>query len=133
MINGNDPNNNDGLSEGEHRKGEAFEKFEQHRERLLIQGRRALLTHALTHGVATADDVRDVVEVPAGINPKCLGPVPSPLAKANIIRAKRQIKTRRPIGHARFITEWELINPTAAVQWMQSNPEPPAAGEAVTV
>lgn len=118
----------DGLAEGERLRDEAFSKFENHRERLLLRGRRALLTKALTNGVASADDVRDAVEVPPGMNPKCFGPVPSPLAKANIIRPKRPIKTRRSVGHARFITEWELIDPAAAIQWLQANPEPPVAG-----
>ena len=117
---------NNGQSEGERRKEEAFNTLEAHRARLILAGRRALLLSALRNGSATADDVRDAVKVPPGINPKFLGTVPSPFAKANIIRAKRQVKTRRPVGHARFITEWEITNSVAAMEWLQTNPELPA-------
>lgn len=118
----------DGTVEGERLKAEAFARMENCNDTLLVRGRRALLNKALTDGVASADDVRDVVPVPDGVNPKIFGPVPSPLAKANIIRPRRPIKTRRAVGHARYITEWELIDPQAAVRWLFENPEPPAAG-----
>jgi hypothetical protein len=127
------PKQPDGLAEGERLKAEAFGRLEATRESLLIKGRRALLTKALNDGVASADDVRDAVPVPPGVNPKVFGPVPLPLARANIIRSRRPIKTRRAIGHARFITEWELIDPPAAMRWLFENPEPPTADEGVAV
>lgn len=120
---------NDGQAEGERRKQEAFDTLEAHREQLILAGRRALLLSALRNGFATADDVRDAVPLPVGINPKCFGTVPSPLAKANIIRAKRQVKTRRAVGHARFVTEWEITNSVAAMEWLHSNPEAPTQRE----
>lgn len=125
------PEQPDGTEEGERLKAEAFARMENCNEMLLVRGRRALLNKALTDGVASADDVRDAVPVPDGVNPKVFGPVPSPLAKANINRPKRAIKTRRAVGHARYITEWELIDPPAAVRWLFENPEPPMNGEAV--
>jgi hypothetical protein len=125
------PDHPDGTLQGERLKAEAFARMENCNDTLLVRGRRALLNKALTDGVASADDVRDVVPVPDGVNPKVFGPVPSPLAKANIIRPRRPIKTRRAVGHARYITEWELIDPQAAVRWLFENPEPPAAGAEV--
>ena len=125
------PEQPDGNVEGERLKAEAFARMENCNDTLLVRGRRALLNKALTDGVASADDVRDVVPVSDGVNPKVFGPVPSPLAKANIIRPKRPIKTRRAVGHARYITEWELIDALGAIRWLNDNPEPPAAGAEV--
>ncbi|MCQ8205440.1 hypothetical protein NP569_24435, partial [Vibrio parahaemolyticus] len=55
----------------------------------------------LAAGTATADDVRDAVELPPGVDPRCLGAVPGELADAGIIRATGYVRTTRPAAHAR--------------------------------
>ena len=75
--------------EGELLKREALTLLEARREVYVLRGRRALLGALLCSGTATADDVRDAVELPPGINPKLFGSVPGSLAKAGIIRASR--------------------------------------------
>ncbi|WP_202920867.1 hypothetical protein [Urbifossiella limnaea] len=92
------------------------------RGRLILAARRALLTRLLTHPTATIDDVRVVVAVPPGFDPKLFGPVAGPLARAGIIRATGYARTGRAVGHARPVTVWELADRTAAVAWLATNP-----------
>jgi len=87
------------------------------------RGRRALLKALLTTGAATADDVRDLVELPTGINPKLFGAVPGPLAKAGIIRQSGFAKTNRPEAHGRPVIVWALANRVAAERWLSENPD----------
>ncbi len=110
--------------EGEHRKTDALGRFEDHRKQLLLVGRRALITHALQHGTATADDVRDVVPVPPGVNPKAYGAVPRALAKLGIIEACGFRRTARAAGHARPVMLWRIMDTSAAMRWLADHPDP---------
>lgn len=62
---------------------------------VLVCGRRAFLAALLAKGEATADDVYAAVDLPAGVDPRCLGAVPGPLARAGIIRAAGFNSSRR--------------------------------------
>ena len=84
-----------------------------------------LLARLLAVGAATADDVRDAVELPDTLNPKLFGAVPGPLAEAGIIRAAGFVRTRRPEGHARPVLTWELIDAAAARFWLGAHPDLP--------
>ena len=86
------------------------------------RGRRALLKALLTTGTATADVIRDAVELPPGTNPKLFGAVPGPLAKAGIIRQSGFAKTSRPEAHGRPVIVWALANRAAAERWLLENP-----------
>ncbi len=118
------PNFN-GRADGERRKLGAHAVLEAHREAIILRGRRALLDALLTRDTASADDVRAGVELPAGIDPVCLGAVPGPLARARIIRADGFAKTCRAIGHARPVTRWALLDRTAAIAWLRDHPDKP--------
>ena len=98
-----------GEAEGERRKLDALSLLAAHRETVIRRAQRALLTILLESETATADDVRDAVELPPGIGPKCFGAVPLPLARAGIIQAHGYAKTRRPVGHARPLTVWSPV------------------------
>ncbi|MFO0800574.1 MAG: hypothetical protein U0804_24155 [Gemmataceae bacterium] len=100
----------------------AHRLLEQTRGRLILAARRALLTRLLSHPTATIDDVRVVVVVPRGFDPKLFGPVARPLALAGIIRPTGYARTSRAVGHARPVTVWELANRAAAVAWLNDNP-----------
>lgn len=93
---------------------------------------RALLRVILEQGTATADDVRLLVPVPAGTDPKFFGAAPGPLARAGIIRADGYRKSTRKAAHARPNIVWKLIDRAAALQWLILHPAPseefPAAG-----
>ena len=101
-----------------------------HREAVIRRAQRALLTVLLETGSATADDVRELVELPPGIDPKCFGAAPGVLARAKIIRADGFAKTCRPVGHARPVTVWELADRTTAERWLADHPDLAATSEA---
>ena len=76
--------------------------------------------------VVTADDVRDRVKVPPGIDPRCLGAVPGPLARAGAIRSAGYAKSTRPETHARVLVAWRLADRAAAMRWLRDHPAPAA-------
>lgn len=61
--------------------------LEVHREAYFRLARRKLLKILIFQGTASIDDVRDLVELPVGMNPKLFGAVPSVLAIDHIIDA----------------------------------------------
>ncbi|HQR07138.1 MAG TPA: hypothetical protein PLN21_09965 [Gemmatales bacterium] len=119
-------------AKGEALKQAAFRLLEAKRERLVRSARRALLIHLLMQGTATIDDVRAVVPVPPGMDPRAFGAAPSMLALAGIIRFVGYAKTVRPVGHRHPVSVWELADPTAAEAWLASHPELPEAQEGGT-
>ncbi len=112
-------------ADGQARKIDALQLLEERRELYIRRGRRALLLRLLVAGIATADDVRTVVKLPPGINPKLFGAVPGPLAEAGIIQAAGYVPTRRKEGHARPVLRWQLADRAAALAWLTCNPELP--------
>jgi hypothetical protein len=111
-------------AEGERRKADALATLAKRREAVVRRAQRALLTVLLETGSATADDVRDLVDLPQGVDPKLFGAVPRPLGRAGIIRAAGVVKTCRPMAHARHITIWVLADRAAAERWLATHPEP---------
>ncbi len=119
-----------GRAEGERRKDAAHALLAARRSRLIRRGRRALLTHLLTAGTATADDVADSAgPIDPSIDPRWRGEVPGPLARAGIIRRTGYIASCRPIRHASVIAVWELADRAAALAWLAANPELPEPDE----
>jgi hypothetical protein len=111
-----------GEADGEALKGAALTLLAERREVFVRRGRRALLDALLCAGTATADEVREAVELPPGMNPKLFGIVPGPLAHCGIIRQVGFAKTCRPVGHARPVAVWELADHAAAVRWLRDHP-----------
>lgn len=111
-------------NEGDRRKRDALAHLEA-RAGLLLRGRRALLLRLLIGGTATIDDVRDAVELSAGVDPTAFGAVPGPLATAGIIRNVGYAKTCRPDAHARPVTLWALVDRAKAEAWLTEHPKPP--------
>ncbi len=116
---------NSGLLEGERRKAEQLANLEARRNLIVNRGRRALLLKLLAAGTATADHVRAAVDVPDGVDPRCLGSVPGMLARAGVIRRCGFNKSGRPERHASYIAVWELLNPDLARLWLTSHPDIP--------
>jgi hypothetical protein len=114
-----------GGREGERLKGKALDLLAARRESLVRRAQRALLAAVLANGTATADDVRELVELPAGIDPKCFGAAPGALARAGIIESAGFTKTTRPEGHARPLTVWQLTDEAKAIRWLTDHPELP--------
>jgi len=110
-------------AEGERLKADALATLAQHRKTVIRRGQRALLEFLVCSGTATIDEVREVVELPPNIGPKCFGAVPSPLARAGIIRADGFGKTCRAIAHARPLTRWQLADRDRALRWLADHPD----------
>lgn len=117
-----------GVAEGERRKQDAFALLAATREVVIRRAQRALLTVLLETGSGTADDVRALVELPPGVNAKCFGAAPGPLARAGIISQAGFVKTNRPEAHARPLTLWELVDRVTAMRWLDSHPDLPDPG-----
>jgi hypothetical protein len=118
---------NSGRAEGERRKAHQLDNLEAHREVYVHRGRRALIEKCLRDGIATADDVR-TVELPEGMDPRCFGAVPGPLARAGIIRRADFGKSNRRQRNASYISIWELCDAEAARDWLRRHPEMPDPG-----
>jgi len=110
---------------GEDLKLDAHAFLEARRELFILRGRRALLTALLRTGRATADDVRDTVELPDSVGPKLFGPVPGPLARVGIIELGGSVKSRRPDAHGRPVSVWRLRDRQAAQRWLSDHPDRP--------
>lgn len=112
-------------AEGARRKDDELERLAKLRALHVLRGRRALLSAMLAHGTATADDVRAAVDLPARVNPVCLGAVAPPSAKAGIITLAGFAQTSRPTAHARPVSVWRLSDRAAAERWLAENPDQP--------
>jgi len=89
-----------------------------------------MLEALLHNGTATADDVRSAIELPPGIDPRCLGSVPGVLAYAKIIRAAGFVRSARPERHASWLQVWELADRAAAAErWLRDHPDMPDPDE----
>ena len=120
-----DPRKDNPKNEGERRKGEAFANIEAHREVILLRARRVFCSVLIEKGKATIDDVRAVIVLPDGMNPVCLGPVPTPFARLRLIERAGFIQTTRAEGHARPVSIWELKSPNGVAQWLLDHPDRP--------
>ena len=109
-------------AEGERRKENTLATFEARRETIVIAGRRVLLLRLLESPTATADDVREALELPTGLDARCLGAVPSGLARAGIIRSAGYVRSERPERHASPIQVWTLADHAGAIAWLRTIP-----------
>ncbi len=110
---------------GEQTKHDKLAMLEARRAVYVNRGRRALLGRLLVAGEATADDVIAAVHLPVDIDPRCLGAVPGPLARAGIICSTGFVKSTRPQRHASYIQAWQLTDPDEAQRWLAANPDMP--------
>lgn len=115
-----------GREEGKRRKNAAHDLLASRRGWLIRRARRALLTCLIDVGTATADDVAERMGPgDSNIDPRWLGEVPGPLARAKIIRRIGYAASCRPNRHASIISTWELADHAAALAWLAHNPELP--------
>ncbi len=112
-------------AEGERRRDAALAVLTATRPAVVRRLQRAAVLIALDLGVVTADDVRDVVPIPEGINPKVNGAALNTLAELGILRGRDYIRSRRPVAHARPLRVWHLADRLAALTWLAAHPEYP--------
>jgi hypothetical protein len=113
-------------AEGERLKADALALLEARRELFVLRGRRALLQKMLDgDGTATAYDVWALMELPAGIDPRCLGSVPGRLGYDRIIGPDGFVRCTRREAHARWLQRWRLIDQEKARCWLATHPDMP--------
>lgn len=100
--------------EGKARRDAALDRLRAHRAALIRECTAAALRVALDRGAVCADDVRPLVEIPAGISPKLVGVVFKDLAHAGILRRDGFRNSNRPAAHARPLSVWALADACAA-------------------
>lgn len=88
-------------------------------------GRRIFIKLLIRHGKASIDDVRDLLTLPIGIDPKLFGAIPKGSGFDKIIEPTDYVRTRRRIAHGRPITLWRLKDLGAAQEWLRSHPALP--------
>lgn len=84
------------------------------------EAQRALISALLSRGKATADDIRSVVKIPAGVHPACIGVAVGCLAREGLIVMDSVQTTARRVAHGRLLRVWRLTNRHAARQWMNA-------------
>jgi hypothetical protein len=112
-------------SEGQQRRDQALTLLESRRAVFIRRARRAFLGRLLCAGSATADDVREAVELPPGVNPNLFGAVPTLFARLGIVRFHEFDTSRRPARHAGVNRVWRLADAGAAADWLDENPDLP--------
>lgn len=112
-------------ADGADRKLATHRMFEVRRELYILRGRRALLRRLLDNDTATADHVRDAIELPRGIDPVCLGAVPGALARGGIIERAGYAPSSRADAHHRPVSVWRLADRDGALAWLEAHPDRP--------
>ena len=126
---------NTGRVEGQRRKDANHTVLDAYRKPHLVEARRVLLTVLLDRGLAPADDVRDKVTLPSGVDPVCFGAVPKPFVRSGIIRCVGRVASSRPEAHGRENKIWKLIDRPAAERSLaehREHPEPSAVDDSPT-
>lgn len=119
------PGRDAGRREGERRRDCVLAVIGNQRAIFVRRARRAFVARLLAAGKATADDVREVVELPPGVNPNLFGAVPSLFRKLGIARLVGFVTSTRPARHAGVNRLWELTGAGAATDWLAKNPDLP--------
>ena len=105
------PDTNEGVA----LRDDTLNQLRERRPELIRACTAAALRVALDSGAVCADDVRAVVPIPDGINPKFVGCVFRDLADAGILRRDGYQPSKRPKAHARPITLWRLADAHKAI------------------
>jgi len=111
---------------GRERKQAALAGHESKRNPIVTRARRIMLQLLLDgRRDVTIDDIRDLIEIPAGVNPVCMGSVPGPLARSGIITCIGFRESARAKSHSRPVKIWKLVDRIRAERWLSDNSPPP--------
>jgi len=67
--------------------------------------------------------VRELVPLPAGIDPRLVGAGVRALALDRLIRSAGRERSRRPPAHGRWLDPWTIRDRAAALAWLSAHPE----------
>jgi hypothetical protein len=85
---------------------------------------RTALNILLRHGVVSADDVRQVLAIPDGIDPRIVGPAFLALKNDGLIEEIGDHRTGRAVAHRRTIRDWRLKGDRRATEVMLAKLSP---------
>jgi hypothetical protein len=111
--------------EGERRRDHALDRLRVHRAHLVRGVQRALLSYLLTHGPSTSDPIRDLVQLPPGIDPRLVGAAARRLAELDLICRAGLSRSVRPEAHSRDLPVWDVTDRRAAMAWLATHPNLP--------
>ncbi len=112
-----------GLAAGERRRDRAHELLHSCRGALIRRIQRAFLRHLLDRGPATIDGVRELVPLPAGIDPRLVGAAVRAQARDSLIVSVGRERSQRPEAHARWLDRWAIRDQSEALDWLADHPE----------
>lgn len=102
-----------GASLGIARRDAAHERQEADRPGALPPARRLFAVGLPEYGGVTADDIRDLAELPPATSPTLFGAVPCLANSRGWISAGWPERPRRPQAPARPVTRWRLVDAAA--------------------
>ena len=114
-----------GTTEGEHRRDAAVDLLRERRAAIVRRGCRLLAGRLLEFGKATMDDIAEKLETPPDIDRRVVGAIASTLARAGIAVLTEYVRSTRPERHASVLAVWQLTDRDAAQRWLADNPELP--------
>ena len=116
------PDDNWNLERGEWLRDRAFGWLKNARRALYRRLQREFLLHLLEHGPNTSDPLRRLVPIPAGIDPRVVGPAVRLLASDHgLTRIVCPGKSCRPVAHRRHLEVWEIVCPAKARAWLMAS------------
>jgi hypothetical protein len=94
------------------------------RQRVYAQTKRAALSIVLAQGVVSADDIRGVVTIPKGIDPRIVGPAINALKLDGWLEEIGMHRTTRRVAHRRCVRDWRLkAERPAAEKYLADHPD----------
>ncbi len=80
----------------------------EQRRAIVVAVQRIALGFLLRRGVVSADDIRKEIILPAGIDPRIVGPAFLAMKNRGWIEEIGDHRTARPIAHRRAVRDWKL-------------------------
>ena len=108
---------------GKRERDAALEAHERHRTALRQAARRLLVRIALERGEASIDDVAERLDVPDGVDRRCLGGLAHGIAFLSELAWR---PSRRPERHASRVVVYGIADRDAALLWLREHPGPVA-------
>jgi hypothetical protein len=117
------PEDNAPFLDGDRLRDLALDRLRKSRSALIRRLTRAFLQHLIDHGPDTSDAVRDLVPIPAGVDPRVVGAAVHSLAKSHLINSIGRRKSSRCVAHARKLDLWAVADLDSARLWLLTHPD----------
>jgi hypothetical protein len=112
-----------GLAEGERRRDAALQLLRDRRAVLLRRVQRVDQALLLDDAPSTTDPIRNLVPIPAGIDPRLVGAAVRGLAELRLIHRDGLSRSTRAKAHSRDLTVWEIVDRADVLAWLRDHPD----------